>query len=610
MGQANRVAEGEAILGSAIRCTPESNPLPQEQPCDESLKKPFGLNTPEQEKSTVALGRAAALAPGLLLAMLALVLCIGALVPIYIDETMFLLMRGRVLVEAMEIISPLPQCVSSYVLQAPASWWPGALLYAALYSWTGPLEMRLVGITIALVWLGMLYKWIALSFADQDWQKTWQAISLALLSFGVLPFVMVLARPEGLQVLCLVALVVTYRQREAIRSKSVAIRTLAGVLSISVLSLFYYVHPKSLFYTPFVLGVVYFTWRNHGKAPLAAMLAVALLIAYQTQDMASLSLSCSEAPKLEKMLSSYTLQPAMLISDPLAFLGQASGNLVDSWNALVGHAQFSAAYQSGWLPETDLATAEKLSTIANVLIAFGLGGLALASVLGVPALVAYQLTQKRLGADAILGFGLVLGVAAQAALYKNTWHFYNIGLAVPVLILAVLLTASSTCKLKDRTWHAIAALFSAGAGLVSLVVLLTLLVPALVQINSAVSPRLKRQELSTQTTHTSQHLQRVQKLATACGISLQGERALLIDDMTYHAFERLVRPVHVVYVSPYYGADLEGRLGQFMTRLGGQAIITRCQYVPPQLTRFIRVSVGGYCCGRIVDSLDRTPGKD
>lgn len=536
-----------------------------------------------------------ALATGLILA-----LALGNGVPIYIDETMYLLTRGRVLEENFSLIPLFPQCGAPHGQPLPWLWLAPAVFYASLMGWANPAELRMIGIASAVIWLIILVGLVFAFFPDRRRRTVWVSAALALHAFGVFPLVMVLARPEILLASCIALLLLVYAQSERLEKTGPTSRWLALALSAFALSLFFYLHPKSLLFMPFLMMLMLFTWLRHGKTFVIAALVLVLALAWQTYRMAEQESRCEESPLVQKYFSIYTLPLSMAAQEPVRFMSSAGENLLTSWKSLVEHALFANVYESGWLPRME-GSSSYLARGANVLTIFAIGGMGIALVVGMPLFVGWRILRRQARAEEWLTLGLAIGIGAQAAIYnKNFWHFYNVALLIPTFALAMLLLAKRWDNAaSDPTWLMKGAAGAALAGTLSLATLAYLFWPVLQEINHEANSQLAYQQNSAQTAHVPEHLERIRTLAGYCGLKPRGEQSLVVDDMTYYAFDQVSRPIHVFYVGQDYGADLTGRLPEFLAGIGSRGFIARCDIVPPQLRPLTQFNYGGYCCGRI-----------
>jgi hypothetical protein len=87
--------------------------------------------------------------------------------------------------------------------------------------------------------------------------------------------------------------------------------------------------------------------------------------------------------------------------------------------------------------------------------------------------------------------------------------------------------------------------------------------------------------------------------AARCGIAGDGATQLVVDDATLFAFERLYRPVQLIYVTDtsMWGTFMPGEKNvAFLRGLGVSGMITRCEFLPTALAPRMQRDGRGYCC--------------
>src|SRR5579872_1805415 len=117
--------------------------------------------------------------------------------PIYSDELLWKLLDSRLLLDSGKLLYLFPECTKGISLDPPISWYPLQLIDAALYSdMTNPQMLRYwaIGIFFALVFYCAWFVRFSLRPAI-GYAATVGAV-LAPLSLGVLPFLLVMNRPE------------------------------------------------------------------------------------------------------------------------------------------------------------------------------------------------------------------------------------------------------------------------------------------------------------------------------------------------------------------------------------------------------------------------------
>src|SRR5262249_2061270 len=94
--------------------------------------------------------RALTLTSWLVIVLFVATLGLTFLAPLYTDEIGSRSELSRTLAEGGRLITLLPQCPSSWRSPLPVSWYPGAVLYAALFSWLGLMGLKISGILLVI----------------------------------------------------------------------------------------------------------------------------------------------------------------------------------------------------------------------------------------------------------------------------------------------------------------------------------------------------------------------------------------------------------------------------------------------------------------------------
>jgi hypothetical protein len=122
----------------------------------------------------------------------------AALLPVYTDEIVWKMIQGRLGYDGFEVRSGtmVPTCGPD-AFPSPPLMLPFRLLDTMMYQWIpDPLVIRLVGIGFFIVWLAgtwLLLQRLVPPLADR-W--TIAGASIAFVTLGVMPFLMVISRPE------------------------------------------------------------------------------------------------------------------------------------------------------------------------------------------------------------------------------------------------------------------------------------------------------------------------------------------------------------------------------------------------------------------------------
>ena len=514
----------------------------------------------------------------------------GILVPVYIDEVVMLWANGRIFAEGGNVVSLFPQCSESFVSSMPLLLWPGAALYSLVFGNLSPLGIRLVGVLIGFTWFGGLAYLCFRSFQQRRVALALFGAMCAVSFLGVLPFVWVLARTENILVLCLLVLTgLASISRPGSRSY------IKALVIVATSALMFYVHPKALFFLPFVVIATCFVLTGASSILKYVVLLVIGSIAVQAVITARFLMQCTEAPQLVLAFSKSALPLSLLVDSPVDFLKSGLSNVFSMPSRIVEHLLFAKTYQSGWLPPTRTSG---LTVFINLFVEWIIKAVIVAAVCGGFLKFSFGVLRREIRPSGWLAMGLSLGLIANAFLY-NAWYFYGAQQVIPIVLLIWLLILSDiTLHSSVRTLAQGLAVLLMATAAISLIVLYSKLIPELYP--NATSERYPppNQPLSVPHLNQDQHLETIRALAKECRIPASGAKNLVVDHMTYFAFSNLRQPIHIAYVSEYaYGGDLvNGKLVPFLKQLGSSGAIGGCTYMSPQFKSLPQAEMNGYCC--------------
>lgn len=522
----------------------------------------------------------------------------GVVIPLYSDEIVSKWSVSRFFLENQELVSFFPQCTTMSDRAVSWAFYPAASFISATYGHFGPLGIRISGLVLTLTWFGLIAFWCHKQTQDKTSAIKLMAIFIVFPALGVLPYLLILSRSEQFMTLPILFFCLTacYFKNE----KTLEKQGLSSLLLALVLSCFFYVHPKSLFFLPFIIVALWWTTETYHKLIRFALLAYTLVLFAQVLHESNAIAACKDAPAMQALLAANTLLPGMLISSPLEFLSAASNNLLNFPEKLLTHLTFNATSQSGWLPpiESNGAGLPYLnSTIKYVLYTFIIGT-HLASLL---ALV-INIARRKFSRPILLAASLASADIFNA-LFFNIQNFYSATQFLPIsIILAALLVQS----LSRPKWHRyVTRLFLVTLILpvFSMTTLLTDVFPALLKNSSSTTAALPGQPLSIPVFNVQAHLESIEKLGASCRLSPENTKNLVVDHMTYFAYLNAKKPIHVLYVSEFgYGGDLNnGRLLPFLKKLDSPGLISRCEWVPLAFRRVQKSDDMGYCCVNLND---------
>ena len=536
--------------------------------------------------------------PYAVIGLFLIVLVSGVFVPVYSDEAVSKWSVSRFLLEDGHLVSFFPQC--STMSDRAVAWvfYPAALLVSTVYANLEPLGIRISGIILALIWFALLAYWCLKQTNDGASALRRFAGLIAFAALGVTPYLLILSRSEQFMTLPIIILCITSLYFKS--QKSVAAQTAGAIFFILLTSCFFYVHPKSLFFLPFVIIALWLATQTYHMLIRLTLLAYSVVLFAQVLHESNAIAACTDAPAMQAILAVNTLLPGMLLSAPYEFARAALSNLANFPVRVLSHLTFNPISQSGWLPPI------QVSSWALVLLNVVIKYLLYAFIVGthVASLVAFlaQAARGRLRAPALLA-GLLASANILNALFFNIQNFYSGTQFVPVAIILTMLLLQDRSVPKSNAISVASYSAISMLSVFSMVTLLSLVTPSAVQNSSYQKASLPGQPLSIPVFETRSHLESIEKLGASCGLSLANSESIVLDHMTYFAFIKDKKPIHVLYVSEFgYGGDLNnGRLLPFLRKLRSPGVITRCEWMPMEFRKAQKSDEMGYCCVNLND---------
>jgi hypothetical protein len=519
----------------------------------------------------------------------------GVFLPIYSDEVVTKFNNARFFMESGQMLSFYPQCTTTVGHWVAWIFYPAAILVSSVYAYLEPFGLRVSGVVLASAWFGLLAYWCYRQTAE-GWVRRFTLLA-AFASLGVMPYLWVLSRPEQFMLLPVLLICMLALFAPASSSCRRQLILMGGL--VLLLSVFFYAHPKSLFFTPFFLAAVWIATRGFRLLIRAGLLMYVLALSTQVLRDASFLGGCLDAPAIQSLLAANSLMPGMLLSDPLAFFGAAWQNIGLFPERMLAHLTFNPTFQSGWLPP--LTDNPGLLLWLNPLIHYTLLVLVVGSHLLAVGVAIVSLARRRMPAALFLASLLAAGDLINVALY-NLQNFYAGIQYVPLSIVIVALLFQ--CLSVVRPWFAariagyLTLAFVAGLALMSLFTLFYLVTPNLLRNADYANASIPGQPLSVPVLGVQAHLNSIRELGESCHIPADHAEHVVVDHMTYFAYLRDRSPVHVLYVSEFgYGGDLlNGKLLPFLKERNSPGLITRCEWVPSEFRDIQRQNDRGYCC--------------
>ena len=510
-------------------------------------------------------------------------LLLGMFLPLYTDELATKIMQSRFFAEHGRLLTLFPQCESGFISDTPYSWYPAAVIYSFIYSQLEPLGIRIAGVVTSLMSLVVLFYWISSKALISKDKILLCATVAAIFGLGVFPFVLVLARAEQ----WLVLLIVTYClfpiiSKRLLQHKNKLVEIASFIIFCILTSFFFYTHTKSIFFFPMIFISALYSFGSKHKLLFGLSLMFTVVCAIQTVQYARAAIRCDDAPILSKLLASQTIDMSKLTVSPLLVINDAINNLVSAPQQITRHLVFQSEYQSGWLPPEKTESFSDVVAIVNVVVVTILQGVIWLALLTPLILIFSGMQWANVGKEKLLVCSIWIALVGHLAIYK-VWNFYGGALVIPISVALLVISCAEIFQLSIRT--------RIGKSILLIVFVTSLLsfslrffnvMPDLIAIAHSSTNSLPGQPLSVSAFNFENTRARVRLLANECGLQGDGSKKLVVDDMTYFAFDDLQQPLHLVYLyEGGFGADIGGdKLQKFLTKMGSDGIVAQCTYFP------------------------------
>lgn len=522
-----------------------------------------------------------------------IVVVTGFMVPIYSDEVAYLISRAGLFREDGVVVGLFPQCGSQWLSELSAIHYPGALIYSLLYPSNNALLLRASGILVFIFWL--IATWLLCRSLFESKGRTavnvW-VMSIGLVFIGVVPYTMLMARPESLLSLCMVIFAI-FAYAGKLSDKICAKNILLIGLFLSLYSLFLYAHPKSVFFIPFVLICAVFFARCSGWlgwAFIAFLVVISSISVFKSLSVTQ----CDGSIYVSKMLSRHVVDYRLAWAEPLNFFFLLIRNFFAAIYFVSKQVVFSSRYQSSWLAGADIGywvnNYVNPFLVVLVMVCFVIIFTRVFLLLG----RIKKITVRRESVSLVVC--LLLCLSFNMAFYSpSIWNFYSASFVLAVLSLAsIMLHSVLSGPIHQSFAIRYADLTIVGFALISLAVFFCVNLPSVYKVFKRGDPFAMGQFISAPVIPADSLVGDIRLLAKKCNLQ-EGASRLVIDQGSYSAFGGLKQPIFSLYISPLnYGKDIKS-LRSFLANLGSSGVVSRCKYLSQELLDLAYQS-HDYCC--------------
>lgn len=517
-------------------------------------------------------------------------LAAGLLTPIYTDEIAWR-MQERAGVDGIDRGLAVT-CQSSFLAKPPIFMWPVRIFSAQVaQAFPHPISVRLAGIACFGVWLWLLWQIIGKATVARQADR-FRLVALSAMALGILPFAMVISRPEQPVLLTLTATVLVVITTVGRGSRQASVAALGAVTVLAAIALSY--HPKAAVYGPLFLLAVPFCGKS--RMPMIrsfVFVAITLMIAtayFYWRD----RLQCPEDPILAGNLAKENMLSRIFLGEPIGHL--IPEMIRQAWpGRYVEEIAPWLRHMSHWLPAGSVDVWAMPWVVAINIFWFALIG---STIVG----LVLRLAKERSAAikdPAFLYSGAILATVTGWSALQVSNPSYESAFALPLLLLAFCLTFAPSLRDVSRQGivdkiSEMTAWLAALAASVSLALLAMTYVPAMYEIGR--SPGyIQRQPYSINAFGYSTSRRWVEQAAQRCSIPVDGTAVgVLVDDLSYFSFVSTPELYYRTGFFRLWRGSLDDPASWLLAH-NSAGIVHRCEDLPLGLRRHA-FSVGPVCC--------------
>ncbi|MGE3691049.1 MAG: hypothetical protein AB7F98_06680 [Novosphingobium sp.] len=525
-------------------------------------------------------------APLLALGTFVLMLLAGLLLPVYTDEIGWRF-QERAAIDGLDIMFN-DLCGPNTIVHAPWFMMPVRFFSAmANQALASPLFVRIEGIACALVWVVLLWRLTSRLEADSAARANLRTVLFSLLAMGILPFLMVLSRPEQPQILMLSLAMLAAFAVPATTARRAAFRS-AGIVLFAWIALSY--HLKGVAYFPVYLACLLAcangprTWwpRLAGAVTLTALtLASAQYWVHRFQ--------CSGDPVIAKKLAGENV--AALLSSGGDWMSVAS-SIAKGTNPLYYFWLAVPGNNVNWLPSAMTMTSGSATFVLAIFFLWG--GVLVCSLFSLALYCWNERLQALRERRVLIALALLGCLAAWGASQLNRNH-YEAAQYLPMTI--VLYAMCLTLPHRTAQWPKQVLGFFCKLGIpAALASAAAVLASAAVPLSEASShagwiPNLRVSVSAYGYPKVRQDIATAMDRAGMGG----GQRfnRLLVDDVTYLALQHHTMPMHRLGVLGDWKGVITDPVAYLVSR-NSDGVVIGCRYLPARM-RMVAGKSGEVC---------------
>jgi hypothetical protein len=525
---------------------------------------------------------------------------VAALLPVYTDEIFWKMIHGRLGYDGFEVRSGtmVPSCGPD-AFTPPPLMLPFRLLDTLMYQWISePLMVRLVGIGFFIVWV--TGTWLLLQRLVPPLADRWKIAGalVAFVTLGVMPFLMVISRPEQLLLIGITVLLVICMDERPSPRRTLSREAINAIVLVFGCAMILAAHQRAIFALPLMV-LAALKLLNRRAVIAAAIFAIAVFAVTAYSDW-TLRWACPGDASASSLFEMESIGLAAASGHLHHYFGQLMKMLLHQPAHFFFLSEFGFLnhHMSNIIPGYPWDWVGPPLTLA---VAAFLGAMSACGLVAFLVVLFDTLRQHRVPIQA-LALGSVWALLF-ASLFARAWRSdYEEILVEPVLCLVSIL---SIWLARDRIRDWFSAVYSRRITHSAFSILLSLSIVSQVAliagysryaVGSWLTPGYpKGQKWSVANFGYGQLKSQITKTAEACGIDPLHAHHLVVDELTYFA----LRQTHQPFLMTYLDENLWGwgirDIRALLTREKSSGMVVGCQWVPTALRAEVTVN-GPFCC--------------
>jgi len=517
--------------------------------------------------------------------------------PVYTDEIAWKVILGRYWADGNKALaqSLIPSC-GPYAYSVPLILLPFRIFYQWINHFlTTPLSIRLFGISTALVTLFIIWKLFSDVTHNSIKNKTIALCIIAFATLGVMPFMLIISRPEQILLLCITIFFIPLLNNT--KKNDSLFRTGRNAMSLLILAgIMLTAHPKAIFALPLVL-LSFYRLITLRILSFICIFVIVIFSAIQFNDW-STRWSCDSNPIMAAYLRYVNLSEVKNITEFKVYFFALLKSLTHAKGWYIYFIVPKMWYVSNMIPPY---TTQLALQFGNLLF-YLLTGVVIISF----SVFVFNFIKNRKDNSYLISY---LAIASLWFFYLASLitridkNDYESALILPLLAFAVsgtLYILERTLKSNKQFYYYTMRMSFYGLLIFSIIsqfILIITYTPYIFVMEDWKRPGYPRtQHFSVSNFGYNQLRSKITEAAEKCGIRASNHpHHLVVDELTYFNFRDSYQPFFMTYLDENGWGRNQLDLTTLLIHYRSAGIIVGCQWIPTAL-RNQAIHDGKFCC--------------